>query len=148
MNTMKDLKSEVLDRMQHLDGRYFGSASLVSIESMLGIIQPGDTYHPDMSDDTLLDSSHEFWQDYEQPIKSESDAREEVQIAIKMLRNEGRFIISELSEVDLSGVAAYIEPQKYHDEGVDIQVEQVNDSQMILKVNTDKGVFETTLTRA
>ena len=147
MNTMRELKHEVQSRLQHLDGRYFESASTVTIEEMIGVIEVGEEYHPDKIDGTLLDLSHEFWDEYVRDLNSEKAVREEVQVAIRLLRDEGRFRMVEPEDDELQGVSVEVEPVDVT-RGRDFRIEvEEADTNIALQIITDDGVYETIVPR-
>lgn len=137
---MKDLKQEVLSRLQHLDGRYFESISTISIEEMLGIVEIEEKYHPDIINGSLLDLEHEFWDDYIREMHSERAIIEECDVAIRLLKDEGKFRMVEPVDEELTGTTVYVEQSHKSTQDFDIEVEEEANS-AVLRITTEKGVY-------
>lgn len=149
MNTMDDLKREVLTRLQHLDGRYIESLSTVSLPEMLGVIDVDEQYDTEDLKGTLLDPEHDFWDEYIRDLHTPMKVNEEVEVAIRLLRDEGRFRLREPDDKGLSGVSVEVAQVRRRSEtgGFSLEVVEHNDTNATLRITTDNGVFETVLTR-
>lgn len=94
MNTMKDLKKIVhLQMYQAIDGRTVDQYinGKVELPHMLGVAQIGDTWTYEDYEDTILDPSHEFWDDYIDDVNTIGAAEEAVEMAIRILHQSGDF---------------------------------------------------------
>lgn len=146
MNTMRELKEEVLDRLQHLDGRYFESVSTVSIEQMLGIIDMDEEFHHEKINGSILDSDHDFWDDYVRVVVASAEARQEVETAIRLLKDENRFEVHDSPDPDLSGVSISVASTGETTEDFDLTVEEAGGN-LALQVTKNGNTYETILTK-
>jgi hypothetical protein len=91
MNDMSDLREEVAVRMrQTLHGKEIDMFDAdVRIPQMLGIVPIGNTSSSEDEEHTLLDPSHEFWDDYHDDVESVYDVYEKVRTAIESLEEDG-----------------------------------------------------------
>jgi len=94
VNTMADLRREVAVRLRNsLHGREIDMMESVkpTLPHMLGITPVGKEHDPDNEEMTLLDTRHEFWQDYVEEVLSERTAKEKIETAVRSLKEEGTF---------------------------------------------------------
>lgn len=92
--TMEDLREYIarllresihgkeIDLMQPVEPR---------LQHMLGLTRIGEVSAPEDIDGSILDSGHEFWDDYYKDVRTRNKAREEVTTAIESLRADGLF---------------------------------------------------------
>lgn len=64
------------------------------LQHMLGLLDIGEVVGPKHIDDSILDSRHEFWDDYYKEVNTRNAAKEEVISAIESLKADGLFRIS------------------------------------------------------
>lgn len=94
VNTMKDLRQEVVTRLRtSLDGRNVPKKT--RLPKMLGVTPHNKVHDPNNEDGTLLDISHQFWQDYHKNIRTHSELRGEIHSAVDSLREDGVFRLTE-----------------------------------------------------
>ena len=92
VNTMADLRRQVALRLSNaLHGRTIEDETDVELPHMLGITPLGEMHEPKNEERTLLDPSFPFWDDYERDIDTLNKAREEIEKAIRLLREDGTF---------------------------------------------------------
>ena len=97
MNTMKDLRREVRQRLhESLDGKEIDMMEGVTPElpHMLGItsINAIHTHHSESG--TLLDAQSEFWQNYEEDVNTTSKAKRKIESAIRSLKEDDLFTMT------------------------------------------------------
>lgn len=150
MKKMKDLKEEVLQRLQHLDGIRVESPNSITIEQMLGIVELDEKRDPDDIDGTILDPDHDFWDGYmRDDIDTAVQTMKEVRFAIRLLKDEGKFKLIEPEDKELPGVYVDVKPVVASDdeeEHYDIGFEE-RGSNLAMVVTTESGVYETVLYR-
>lgn len=94
MNTMKDLRREVRQRLyETLDGKEFDMMEGVTprIPHMLGITSMNAIHTRHSEEGTLLDPHSEFWQSYEEEINTKSKAERKIESAIRSLKEDDLF---------------------------------------------------------
>jgi len=145
MNTMKDLKERVLEELQHLDGCYFESLSTVSLYHMLGIIDSGEEDIDKKIEGTFLDPEDPFWVNYARGPFGWEEIHREIEIALRLLCDEGRIRLIEPQDQDFSGVYVEIDSSMLDREwNLDIQPWSSN---LALQVTTNGETYQTVLTK-
>lgn len=94
MNTMKDLRREVQQRLHEtLDGKEIDmlEGPTPRLPHMLGITSIGAIHTRHTEDGTLLDPSSEFWQDYEEEINTKGKAERKIESAVRSLKEDNLF---------------------------------------------------------
>lgn len=92
--TMRDLRKEVARRlMQTLDGKIIDTIEGVKprLPHMLGATPLDEVHDPDYISGTLIDPSHDFWDDYYKEVNTEHKSTEELITAIETLREQNLF---------------------------------------------------------
>lgn len=115
VNTMADLREEVASRLRNsMHGREIDMMESVKphVPHMLGITPLGKIHDPQNEEMTLLDTKHQFWQDYEEPVTTKNKVMEKIQTAIRSLKEDDIFRMNypygEEAEV------IYVEVEKLH----------------------------------
>lgn len=93
-NTMVDLRKEVASRLRNaLHGKEIDTFrnGTPRLPHMLGITPINKVHDPLNEEDTLLDTSHTFWQEYDKTIETPNQAKEEIETAIRSLKRDGLF---------------------------------------------------------
>jgi hypothetical protein len=94
VNTMEDLRHEVASRLRNsLHGREIDMMEGVKprLPHMLGITPLGKVHDPKNEEMTILDTSHPFWTDYEDDVRTKNKLMEKVQTAIRSLKEDDIF---------------------------------------------------------
>lgn len=94
MNTVKDLKKIVHAKMyETIDGRMVDQyeQGKVEIPHMLGITEMGETCLYEDYEGTILDPSHEFWDDYVEDVSTIHATEDAVEFVIHVLNESGDF---------------------------------------------------------
>lgn len=97
-NTMEDLREEVATRLRDtLHGRVIDTINegMPEMVHMLGIVPVGAISTPQVESGTILDPSHTFWESYESEINTKNGVRQEIRTAIKSLKRDGTFRVTE-----------------------------------------------------
>jgi hypothetical protein len=92
--TMADLRKEVATLLRDtLHGKTVDMMQTVKprLPHMLGYTEIGEVFDPNELDGTLLDSRHDFWDDYYETVNTRNKARNEVVTAIETLKEDGKF---------------------------------------------------------
>lgn len=96
-NTMEDLKREVVYRLREtLHGEEIDTLEndMPTLEQMLGIAPIGEQKKPGDIEGTILSANHDFWNLYYKDVLTIMDAKEEVESAIHLLKDDGIFNVS------------------------------------------------------
>lgn len=90
---MADLRREVASRLRNaLHGREIDiMKNRVEVPHMLGVTPIGKIHDPQNEEMTLLDTKHQFWQDYDGDTETKSAIMEEIETAIRSLRKDDTF---------------------------------------------------------
>lgn len=93
MNTMDDLRQEVATRMRNaMHGREIDMfTERAEVPHMLGITPLGKTHDPRNEEQSLLDPSHHFWDEYHKDVQTMNKVNEEIQTAIRSLKKDDVF---------------------------------------------------------
>lgn len=94
MNTMKDLRKEVASRLRNsLHGREIDMIEEVRprLPHMLGITPLNKVHDPQNEEGTLLDTDHQFWQDWHKSVETKAEASRNIETAIHSLSEDGVF---------------------------------------------------------
>jgi hypothetical protein len=94
MNTMRDLRATVAERLKEtLDGSEIDMMDTVKprVPHMLGVTELGEPHDPTNESGTLLDSQHEFWQEYEEDIETRGQVKQKIETAIRSLKDDDIF---------------------------------------------------------
>lgn len=94
VNTMADLRAEVASRLRNsLHGREIDKMQGVDPElpHMLGITPLNKVHDPMNEEMTVLDTKHQFWQEYEEDITTAAQVEEKIETAIRSLKEDGVF---------------------------------------------------------
>lgn len=94
VNTMADLREEVASRLRNnLHGKEIDMMESVPPRTphMLGITPLGKLHDPDNERDSLMDSGHQFWQHYEEDIRTKNAVTEKIETAIRSLKEDNIF---------------------------------------------------------
>jgi hypothetical protein len=95
--TMKDLREYVGGRLRDaLHGKEVDMMQPVKprLEHMLGLVEIGEVMDPSDIDGSILDSRHEFWDDYYETVNTRNEAQEQVISAVEGLETDGLFEMS------------------------------------------------------
>jgi hypothetical protein len=95
--TMADLREYVGRQMRDaLHGKEIDMMQSVPprLPHMLGLLDIGEVVGPTHIDDSILDSRHEFWDNYYKEVNTRNKAEEEVISAIESLKADGLFRMS------------------------------------------------------
>lgn len=92
-NTMADLREECATRLREtIHGREIDMMeNTVKLPHMLGITTIGAIHTHKAERNTLLDSNHEFWQDFEEEVNTDGKAQRKVESAVRSLRADDIF---------------------------------------------------------
>jgi len=96
-NTMEDLKREVAYRLRDtLHGSEIDTLEndMPTLEQMLGIVPIGEEKEIGDIEGTILAADHDFWDLYYKDVLTTAAAKEEVESAIYLLRDDGVFNVS------------------------------------------------------
>lgn len=96
-NTMYDLRVEVAARLRDsLHGKTVDMMQPVKprVPHMLGLVEIGEVFDPKMIEGTLVDPSHEFWDNYYEEVRTKNKAEDELITCIESLRETEDFRIS------------------------------------------------------
>lgn len=90
---MADLREECAVRLRKtLHGREIDMMeNTVHLPHMLGITTIGAIHTRKAETETLLDSDHHFWQDFEEEVNTAGKAKRKVESAVRSLRADGIF---------------------------------------------------------
>lgn len=92
--TMKDLRKTVRQKLyETLDGREIDMMKGVAprLPHMLGVTPINSIHEPESEQGTLFDPSHEFWNEYEEPISTKGQATEKLETAVRSLKEDNIF---------------------------------------------------------
>lgn len=93
-SNMSDLRREVAIRLKEsLDGETIDMMEGIKprLPHMIGATPLDEVVDPEHFSDTLIDPSHDFWDDYYKDIRTESKSTEEIVTAINTLREQELF---------------------------------------------------------
>jgi len=93
-NTMHDLREVVASRMRNaLHGREIDmiESTKPRIPHMLGVTPLGKPHDVTNEDGTLLDPQSAFWQSYEPSVETRREVEQEIETAIRSLKESGVF---------------------------------------------------------
>lgn len=94
MNTMEDLRREVASRLRNtLHGQTVPKKT--RLPQMLGITPLDKVHDPNNEEGTLLDTDHHFWQDWHEPVRTQSQAIQNIHDAVESLKADGTFRTTE-----------------------------------------------------
>ena len=89
---MADLRRKVASRLREaMHGRTIEDESDVELPHMIGVTPLGEMHEPRNEEGTILDPSYSFWNHYERDVDTLNKAREEIEKAILLLREDGTF---------------------------------------------------------
>lgn len=93
MNTMEDLRKEVASLMREtIHGREIDTLeNTVEVPHMIGVTPIGESHSPENERGTILDPSHEFWEEWHDDIVTVTVAGAKVETAIRSLADDGIF---------------------------------------------------------
>lgn len=93
MNTMADLREECAIRLRDtLHGREIDMLeNTVQTPHMLGITPIGAIHTDKVERGTLMDPQHQFWQDFEEDIRTIGEVHRKIESAIRSLRKDDVF---------------------------------------------------------
>lgn len=93
MNTMADLREECAIRMRKaLHGREIDTLeNPVHTPHMLDITPIGAIHTHKVEEGTIMDPEHQFWQDFEEEVRTRGKARRKIESAIRSLRKDDIF---------------------------------------------------------
>lgn len=94
VNTMEDLRREVASRLRNaLHGREIDMMESVRPElpHMLGITPLNKVHDPNNEKMTLLDTNHQFWQNYKEDVRTKNRVTEKIETAIRSLKEDNIF---------------------------------------------------------
>lgn len=97
-NTMADLRKEIASRLREtLHGREIDTlhGRTPELPEMIGVVSVGQSSTSADERGTILDSRHEFWQNYYKDINTRRQVTDEIQTAIHSLRDDGTFEMTE-----------------------------------------------------
>lgn len=96
-NTMADLRREVARRLREtLHGREIDTMEkgMPELPHMLGIVTIGAISTDKAIKGSLLDPDHEFWGSYYEDVNTQSGVEDEVQSAVRSLKDDNIFRVS------------------------------------------------------
>lgn len=96
-NTMADLRREVARRLREtLHGREIDTMEkgMPELPHMLGIVTIGAISTNKATKGSLLDCDHEFWDSYYETVKTDSKAEQEIESAMRSLKDDNIFRVS------------------------------------------------------
>jgi hypothetical protein len=94
---MEDLRRVVAKKLREtLHGREIDTMKkgMPQIEHMLGIVPIGAISTKECEEGTILDPNIEFWNEYEEEVKTKGKVRSKIETAMNALSSEGTFNIS------------------------------------------------------
>jgi hypothetical protein len=97
VNTMADLRVMVAKRLREsIHGREIDTMKTVDprLPHMLGVTPIGQVHAPDNESGTIMDKNHEFWEDYEYNVKTDRDVHENIETAVRSLKEDDIFRIT------------------------------------------------------
>lgn len=115
-NTMEDLRKEVATRLREtLHGREIDTMEkgMPEIEHMIGVVPIGAISTKECEKGTILDPHTDFWNDYEEDVKTKGKVKDKIATAMQSLEDDGTFDISWPYGED--GGIAYVEVDEYED---------------------------------
>lgn len=92
-NTMADLRRECASRLREtVHGREIDMLEQsVTTAHMLGIVPIGVNSNHEVEEGTLLDERHEFWQNFEEDVRTKNGAKHRIESAIRSLKKDDIF---------------------------------------------------------
>lgn len=97
VNTMGDLRQEVASRLRNtLDGKEIDMMENVTprLPHMIGVTPLGKVHDPNNEEMTLMDTQHQFWEEYEEDIRTKNQVTEKLETAVRSLREDDIFTIT------------------------------------------------------
>jgi predicted nucleic-acid-binding Zn-ribbon protein len=94
MNTMKDLRREVRERLHDtLDGKEIDmmDGPTPRLPHMIGVTSLGAIHTHHSEDGTLFDPDHEFWQEYEEEVNTPGKCKRKIESAVRSLKEDDIF---------------------------------------------------------
>ena len=89
---MADLRRQVALRLSNsLHGRTIEDESDVELPHMIGVTPLDEMHEPKNEERTLLDPTFPFWDNYERDVDTLNKVQEEIEKAIRLLREDGTF---------------------------------------------------------
>lgn len=88
---MSDLEAEMANRLRTVLHEETVDTETVEPQfaHMLGITDLGNVHDPTNEDGTILDPSHLFWEEYEEPVKTKNKVNWKIEEALHGLRKDG-----------------------------------------------------------
>lgn len=92
-NRLSDLRVEVADRMREaMHGKLLDEGEdPPELPHMIGVTELDEAHQPSNEEGTILDPTHEFWNDYYKEVDTMRHTYGEVKTAIETLGKDGTF---------------------------------------------------------